>query len=52
MFCHCPVFDHLVGVVVLESERVFGRWPFVSDFTDFRKRGLHRIVEESSGESG
>src|SRR5215469_5368097 len=37
MFRHRPVLDHSGGVVLLESQRVFGRWPFVSDSADFRK---------------
>src|SRR5262245_39287146 len=52
MFRHCPVLDHSGGVVFLESQGDFGPWPFVRNFTDFRKRGLHRIVQESRGESG
>jgi hypothetical protein len=49
MFCHCPVFDHIGGVIVLERQGIFGRWPFVSDFTDFRKRRLHKIEESGAG---
>jgi hypothetical protein len=44
--------DHFDGVVVLESQGVFGRWPFVGNFVDSRKCGLHRTVQESSGELG
>src|SRR5262249_22032200 len=46
MFCHRPVLDHFGGVVVLESEGVFGCRPFVSNFADFRKWGGHRIVQK------
>ncbi|MBV8225118.1 MAG: hypothetical protein JO232_08020 [Verrucomicrobia bacterium] len=46
MFCHCPVLNHFGGVVVHESQGLFGRWPFISKFAAFRKRGLHKVMKK------
>jgi hypothetical protein len=52
MVGHRLTLDDFEGFVVFKSQRVLGGGAFVWDFGDFRKCGLHRIVEESSGESG
>jgi hypothetical protein len=42
MVGHRSALDDFSSIVVFESQGVFGRWPFVRDFSDFRKRGFHK----------
>jgi hypothetical protein len=43
MVGHRPILDDLGGIIVFESQRIFGGGAFEGDFADFRKRGLHGL---------